>query len=57
MKEIAGTEKIVKADLVLLAMGFLGPEKQILAVKVACFVIFKPAYLLSCTGPARDTEN
>jgi glutamate synthase (NADPH/NADH) small chain len=27
MKEIAGTEKVWKADLVLLAMGFTGPEK------------------------------
>ena len=25
-KEIAGTEKVWKADLVLLALGFLGPE-------------------------------
>jgi NAD(P)H-dependent glutamate synthase small subunit len=29
MKEIAGTEKEWKADLVLLAMGFLGPEHYI----------------------------
>src|SRR5262249_24797479 len=28
MKEIAGTEKVWPADLVLLAMGFLGPEKE-----------------------------
>jgi glutamate synthase (NADPH/NADH) small chain len=28
MKEIAGTEKILEADLVLLAMGFLGPERK-----------------------------
>src|SRR5205085_11419014 len=27
-KEIAGTEKVWPADLVLLAMGFLGPEKE-----------------------------
>jgi len=25
-KEIEGTEEIIEADLVLLAMGFLGPE-------------------------------
>eukprot|EP00158_Paraphelidium_tribonemae_P009771 Partr_v1_DN28960_c0_g1_i1_m24917 putative glutamate synthase len=30
MKEIAGSEKLFKADLVLLAMGFLGPEKGLL---------------------------
>ncbi|XP_076674514.1 uncharacterized protein LOC143372318 isoform X2 [Andrena cerasifolii] len=29
MTEIPGTEKIYKCDLVLLAMGFLGPEKYI----------------------------
>lgn len=29
-KHIAGTEKRVPADLVLLAMGFLGPEQQLL---------------------------
>jgi NAD(P)H-dependent glutamate synthase small subunit len=29
MKEVAGSEKIWKADLVLLAMGFLGPEHYI----------------------------
>jgi glutamate synthase (NADPH/NADH) small chain len=28
MKDIAGTEKVWPADLVLLAMGFLGPEKE-----------------------------
>jgi glutamate synthase (NADPH/NADH) small chain len=28
MKEIAGTEKTMDADLVLLAMGFLGPERK-----------------------------
>jgi glutamate synthase (NADPH/NADH) small chain len=28
MKEVAGTEKVWAADLVLLAMGFLGPEKE-----------------------------
>ncbi|HVR62635.1 MAG TPA: glutamate synthase subunit beta [Polyangia bacterium] len=28
MKEVAGTEKVWPADLVLLAMGFLGPEKE-----------------------------
>lgn len=27
MKEVAGTEKYYPADLILLAMGFLGPEK------------------------------
>lgn len=26
-EEIAGSEEIIEADLVLLAMGFLGPEK------------------------------
>ena len=30
-KEIAGTEKVWPADLVLLAMGFLGPEDTVLA--------------------------
>src|SRR5262249_53870948 len=29
-KEIPGTEKIFSAQLVLLAMGFLGPESQLL---------------------------
>ncbi|KAK0097828.1 hypothetical protein PV326_013412 [Microctonus aethiopoides] len=29
MKEVEGSEKIYKCDLVLLAMGFLGPEKEI----------------------------
>jgi glutamate synthase (NADPH/NADH) small chain len=29
-KEIAGTEKIVPCQLALLAMGFLGPEDQLL---------------------------
>src|SRR5699024_1887469 len=29
-KEIPGTEKVWKADLVLLALGFLGPEKPVL---------------------------
>ncbi|XP_076386960.1 uncharacterized protein LOC100882019 isoform X2 [Megachile rotundata] len=29
MEEVPGTEKIYKCDLVLLAMGFLGPEKYI----------------------------
>jgi glutamate synthase (NADPH/NADH) small chain len=28
MKEVAGTDKVWPADLVLLAMGFLGPEKE-----------------------------
>jgi glutamate synthase (NADPH/NADH) small chain len=28
MKEVAGTEKVWAADLILLAMGFLGPEKE-----------------------------
>lgn len=31
MDEIEGTEKVYKADLVLLAMGFLGPEKYIIS--------------------------
>lgn len=30
MKEIAGSEKYYEADLILLAMGFLGPEKSVL---------------------------
>ncbi|AFA47531.1 glutamate synthase subunit beta [Acetobacterium woodii] len=30
MKEILGTEKVLPADLVLLAMGFLGPDDQLL---------------------------
>ncbi|XP_018022904.1 glutamate synthase [NADH] isoform X2 [Hyalella azteca] len=30
MDEIAGTEKVYDADLILLAMGFLGPEKDII---------------------------
>ncbi|XP_060602982.1 uncharacterized protein LOC132756035 [Ruditapes philippinarum] len=30
MKEVPGSEKIYKADLVLLAMGFLGPEKKVI---------------------------
>ena len=30
LKEIANTEKIWKADLILLALGFVGPEKNIL---------------------------
>lgn len=29
MKEVAGTEKYYPADLILLAMGFLGPEKTV----------------------------
>ena len=29
-REITGTEKVIPADLVLLAMGFLGPEKPLL---------------------------
>lgn len=28
-REVAGTEKVIPADLVLLAMGFLGPEKSL----------------------------
>jgi glutamate synthase (NADPH/NADH) len=31
MKELPGTEKFYEADLVLLAMGFLGPEKDIIS--------------------------
>ncbi|RKO91909.1 hypothetical protein BDK51DRAFT_18838 [Blyttiomyces helicus] len=31
MTEIPGSERFFRADLVLLAMGFLGPEKEILA--------------------------
>src|SRR6266853_881890 len=30
-REIPGTEKVIPADLVLLAMGFVGPEKPMLA--------------------------
>lgn len=29
MKEVAGSEKYYAADLILLAMGFLGPEKTV----------------------------
>lgn len=29
MKEVVGTEKYYPADLILLAMGFLGPEKMV----------------------------
>lgn len=29
MKEVTGTEKYYPADLILLAMGFLGPEKTV----------------------------
>lgn len=29
MKEVPGTEKYYPADLILLAMGFLGPEKTV----------------------------
>lgn len=29
MNEIAGSEKHHPADMILLAMGFLGPEKQV----------------------------
>ena len=29
-RELPGTEKVISADLVLLAMGFLGPEKPLL---------------------------
>jgi len=29
MEEIAGSEEVVGADLVLLAMGFLGPEQYV----------------------------
>ncbi len=32
MKEVAGSESIVEADLVLLAMGFLGPEQYVAEV-------------------------
>ena len=30
MDKIPGTEKVFKADLVLLAMGFLGPEQSLI---------------------------
>lgn len=29
LKEVAGTEKYYAAQLILLAMGFLGPEKKV----------------------------
>jgi glutamate synthase (NADPH/NADH) small chain len=29
-RELPGTEKVIPADLVLLAMGFIGPEKPLL---------------------------
>jgi len=29
MKEVAGSEKHFPADLILLAMGFIGPEKKV----------------------------
>lgn len=29
MKEVAGSEKYYPANLILLAMGFLGPEKTV----------------------------
>ena len=29
MKEVPGTNKVFKAELVLLAMGFLGPERYV----------------------------
>lgn len=29
MKEVPGSEKMFSADLILLAMGFLGPEKVV----------------------------
>lgn len=31
MKEIPGSEQFYEADLVLLAMGFLGPEKELIS--------------------------
>lgn len=31
MKQIPGTEEFFDADLVLLAMGFLGPEKELIS--------------------------
>lgn len=37
MKDVEGSEKLIKCDMVMLAMGFLGPEKKIadeLAVKL-----------------------
>lgn len=33
MQEIKGSEEIIEADLVLLAMGFLGPEQVNFPVK------------------------
>lgn len=30
MKELEGTEKVYESELILLAMGFLGPEKQVI---------------------------
>jgi len=32
MKEVAGSKRVLEADLVLLAMGFVGPEKKIIEV-------------------------
>ncbi|MCG5053506.1 MAG: glutamate synthase subunit beta [Myxococcales bacterium] len=34
-EEVPGTERVIKADLVLLAMGFLGPEKPGLLTELA----------------------
>ena len=31
MSEVEGSQKVFDADLVLLAMGFLGPEKDVIA--------------------------
>jgi len=33
MKEVAGSKRVLEADLVLLAMGFVGPEKKIIEAR------------------------
>lgn len=38
-KEIEGSEEIIEADLVLLAMGFLGPE-SVSIMKFSIFTVF-----------------
>jgi len=36
LEEVPGTEKIWKADLVLLAMGFVGPESEDFVAQIGC---------------------
>lgn len=54
MKQMPGTEKVYKADLVLLAMGFLGPERAIgnqLELKLDARSNFQAnEYLTSCSN-------